>query len=193
MSEHPLTPPAEAKERLRRQALTRRAALTGVDRAEASLKLADFATDLELPAAVAVAGFWPIRDEIDPRPLLVKLRDMGHPLCLPAVIHPTLIFRSFGRDTKFVPGGFGTMAPCPDAEELRPDVLLMPLAAFDSRGNRIGYGKGHYDRAIAVLEKEAPVVCIGLAFDVQEVGEVPAEAHDRRLDALLTPTGLRRF
>ena len=85
------------------------------------------------------------------------------------------------------------MAPGPQAAELRPQVLLMPLAAFDGRGNRIGYGKGHYDRAIAALEKVSPVVCIGLAFDVQEVGEVPAEAHDRRLDALLTPTGLRRF
>lgn len=187
------SPFAEAKERLRRQALTRRAALTGVDRVEASLQLADFATDLELEPGLAVAGFWPIRDEIDPRPLLTKIRDMGHPLCLPAVAHPTLIFRSFGRDTEFVPGGFGTMAPGPDSAELRPEVLLMPLAAFDSRGNRIGYGKGHYDRAIAALEKDGPVVCIGLAFDVQEVGEVPAEAHDRRLDALLTPTGLRRF
>ena len=89
--------------------------------------------------------------------------------------------------------GFGTMAPGPDAEELLPDVLLMPLAGFDRQGNRIGYGKGHYDTAISALEKSGSLLCIGLAFSLQEVGLVPAERHDKPLAGILTEDGYRSF
>jgi 5-formyltetrahydrofolate cyclo-ligase len=89
--------------------------------------------------------------------------------------------------------GFGTMAPGPEAEELRPDVLLMPLAGFDRQGNRIGYGKGHYDTAISSLEKSGPLLCIGLAFALQEVELVPAEGHDKPLAGILTEDGYRSF
>jgi 5-formyltetrahydrofolate cyclo-ligase len=184
---------AERKQKLREEALAQRARMDPVQRVEASLALADFADDLNLPVGAFVAGFWPIRDEIDPRPLLTVLRKNGHRLCLPVVAEPHLIFREFSRDTEFVPAGFGTQAPSPAAPEMRPDVLLMPLAAFDASGNRIGYGKGHYDTAIAALEQTGRLVRIGLAFAAQEMGAIPAEPHDKPLDGILTETGFRRL
>jgi len=184
---------ADAKAALRKQSLARRKALDPAFRIEAALKLTEFAEVLDLPAGAVVAGYWPIRDELDPRPLLARLREMGHRLCLPVVADPHLLFRVFDRDSAFEAAGFGTMAPGPESEEVRPDVLLMPLSAFDDAGNRIGYGKGHYDTAIAALEKNGPIRCIGLAFDVQKVETVPAEPHDKRLSGVLTESGFKRF
>lgn len=184
---------AEQKHELRVAALARRGEIDPVSRVEKSLALADFADQLDLPPGATVAGFWPIRDEIDPRPLLDVLRKAGHRLCLPVVAEPHLIFREFGRDTSFVPAGFGTQAPGAEAPEVRPEVLLMPLAAFDGSGNRIGYGKGHYDTAIAALEQQGRLVRIGLAYCAQEVAHIPAEPHDKPLDGILTEEGFRRF
>ncbi|MBD1547312.1 5-formyltetrahydrofolate cyclo-ligase [Roseibium aggregatum] len=184
---------AAAKDVLRRQALARRAAMEPVRRIELSLALVDALESLPIPEGAVVSGFWPIRDEIDPRPLLDRLRARGHRLCLPVVTKPHLIFRELTWETVLVPAGFGTTVPDAASPELRPDVLLMPLAAFDKAGNRIGYGKGHYDTAIAALEKNGPVTCIGLAFQTQEVDHVPAEPHDKPLDGILTENGYRPF
>ncbi|CTQ72441.1 5-formyltetrahydrofolate cyclo-ligase [Roseibium alexandrii] len=184
---------ADDKQRLRKEALARRKAMPEVVRIEKSLALADHVSDLPIPEGAVVAGFWPIRDEIDPRPLLDRLRQNGHTLCLPVVADPYLIFRKLDRGCAMEDAGFGTMAPGPDAEELRPDVLLMPLAGFDRQGNRIGYGKGHYDTAISSLEKSGPLLCIGLAFALQEVELVPAEGHDKPLAGILTEDGYRSF
>ncbi|POF31130.1 5-formyltetrahydrofolate cyclo-ligase [Roseibium marinum] len=187
------SPRAAEKDVLRKEALARRAALSGVDRIEKSLSLADHADELPLPEAAVVAGFWPIRDEVDPRPLMDALRRKGHPLCLPVVAEPHLIFRTLERGAELAAAGFGTMGPGPGAAAVRPQVLLMPLAGFDAAGNRIGYGKGHYDTAIAALEKTGPLLCIGLAFAVQEVDRVPAEEHDKPLTGILTEQGYRAF
>lgn len=185
--------PAVTKAALRQKALARRAALAPTFRIECALTLADLADELVLPPDAVVAGYWPLNHELDPRPLLMRLRERGHRLCLPVVAEPHLIFRLFGRDTAFEPAGFGTMAPGPEAEETRPDALLMPLSAFDGQGNRIGYGKGHYDVAITALTQVKPVVCVGLAFATQEVPAVPVEPHDKPLHAVLTENGLMRF
>lgn len=184
---------AAAKDVLRKQALARRSAMEPMRRIEASLALVEAVESLPIPEGAVVSGFWPIRDEIDPRPLLDRLRAKGHRLCLPVVAKPHLIFRELTRETILVPAGFGTTVPDVASRELRPDVMLMPLAAFDRAGNRIGYGKGHYDTAIAALEKNGPVTCIGLAFQTQEVDHVPAEPHDKPLDGILTENGYRSF
>jgi len=188
-----LSPLAQEKDLLRKEALARRAALSGIERIEKGLSLADHADSLPLPEGAVVAGFWPIRDEIDPRPLMDRLRQKGHPLCLPVVADPHLVFRTLERGGELVAAGFGTMGPGPDAALVRPEVLLMPLAGFDRAGNRIGYGKGHYDTAITALEQQGPLLCIGLAFAIQEVDRVPAEAHDKPLDGILTEQGYRAF
>ena len=184
---------AAEKDKLRKDVLARRKAMPVVERIEHSLMLSDHAEDLPLPAGAVVAGFWPIRDEIDPRPLMDRLRQLGHPLCLPVMTGPSLIFRRLERDTELVSAGFGTSEPGPSSEEVRPDVLLMPLAGFDGRGTRIGYGKAFYDTTIAKLQQSGPLLCIGLAFSVQEVDRVPAEAHDKPLNGILTEQGYRAF
>ncbi|MEM8701025.1 MAG: 5-formyltetrahydrofolate cyclo-ligase [Pseudomonadota bacterium] len=185
--------PGAAKAGLRKEVLSRRRSMDELERIEKSLQLVDHGHALPLPDGAVVAGFWPIRDEIDPRPLLDLLRQKGHRLSLPVMSGPSLIFRHLDRDTELVEAGFGCREPSAVAEEVRPDVLLMPLAGFDSSGNRIGYGRAFYDTAISALESTGPVLCIGVAFSLQEVDRVPAEAHDKPLNGILTEHGYRPF
>jgi 5-formyltetrahydrofolate cyclo-ligase len=106
----------------------------------------------------------------------------------------TIVFRAFETDTPLVKTGFGTTGPGEDAEVLDPDILLVPLSVFDGKGQRVGYGAGHYDRAIARLHGKGRFpILIGVAFDCQEVPSVPAEPHDVPLHAILTESGLRWF
>jgi 5-formyltetrahydrofolate cyclo-ligase len=165
-------------------------------RLEFSLGMADLAGEvIEIEPGMVVSGFFPIRSEADIRPLMARLKARGARLCLPVVLdRETIVFRELVTGAELVDTGFGTRGPGPEAEVLDPDLLLVPLSAFDGRGNRIGYGAGHYDRAIARLrEKGRNPRLIGIAFDCQEVAEVPDEAHDVRLEAVLTESGLRTF
>jgi len=142
-----------------------------------------------------ISGFLPIRSEIDIGPLMERLAARGARLCLPAVLdRQTIVFREYRPGEELVGTGFGTSGPGSDAPVLDPEILLMPLAAFDADGNRIGYGAGHYDRAIArLLDKGMKPKLMGFAFSTQEVDHVPALAHDRPLDAVVTEKGHRRF
>jgi 5-formyltetrahydrofolate cyclo-ligase len=184
------------KAQLRRERLALRDAMGMQARIEAGLAMAEHgAKALAEPAPSIVSGFNPIRSEPDIRPLMANLRDLGARLCLPVIIdRQTIVFREVVRGAAFVETGFGTFGPGPDAAELDPDLMLVPLAAFDARGHRIGYGAGYYDRAIARLRAagRSPRL-IGIAFDLQEVERVPDEPHDVSLDAVLTESGLRLF
>ena len=176
------------KNEIRREVLARRDAIPGDARIEKSLAAAQNALTLrvldDLVPGTVVSGFLPIRSEIDARPLMDALRARGARLCLPAVIdRETIVFRELLRTAELVPTGFGTVGPGPDAAVLEPELLIVPLAAFDRRGNRLGYGAGHYDRAIARLDNP---MLVGLAFAEQEVASVPAEPHDRVLHAVAT-------
>lgn len=192
----PLPDARGVKKELRRQALARRDALDPSWRIEASLDMAamaEAAIDFE-PGAV-VSGFWPIRSEPDTRPAMFALRARGARLCLPAILdRTTIVFRELVRGAALVDMGFGTMGPDETAPVLDPTVMLVPLSAFDARGHRIGYGAGHYDRAIArlIAAGKAPRL-VGVAFDCQEVPRVPDEPHDVVLSEILTESGLRRF
>lgn len=178
----------QEKQRLRAQALARRDAMTEKARIEASLAVVDRCTDLVAvePGSV-VSGFLPIRTEIDIRPLMMALADRGARLCVPAIVEDRLRFRELLRGAPLEPQGFGTYAPAPDAAVLDPDVMLVPLAAFDRSGGRIGYGRGYYDAAIAELrDKGRAPRLIGVGFAVQEVDVVPTEPHDIPLHAIVT-------
>jgi len=185
----------ETKDRLRTQALARRDGLDPGLRAQISAGLARAAGGLGLAPGSVVSGFWPIRSEIDPRPLMDALAEGGARLCLPAILdRATIVFREYVPGMPLVAMGFGTRGPGAEAAILDPDAMLVPLAAFDGAGNRIGYGAGHYDRAIARLHARGRVPrLIGTAFDCQQVDAVPAEAHDAPLGEILTESGLRRF
>lgn len=181
---------------MRKQRLAARDAIPVGDRIEKSLAMADLASEIiEFEPGEVISGFFPIRSEADIRPLMHRLKVRGARLCLPVILDKqTIIFREIADGMPMVDTGFGTTGPGPDAAELDPDLLLVPLSAFDLRGHRIGYGAGYYDRAIARLRAKgrAPRL-IGIAFDCQEVERVPFEAHDVPLDAVLTESGLRVF
>jgi len=181
------------KAQLRETALARRAGLTPDARAEASRAAATNAAALPAIAGAAVlAAFWPIRDEIDPRPLLNHLAARGVVLALPVVTRrgTPLLFRRWAPGGPLVSRPFGLSEPPDDAPIVTPDVLLVPLAAFDRSGGRIGYGAGHYDATLRALRAARPVHAVGYAFAVQEVDRVPAEAHDEPLDAVVTDKGV---
>jgi 5-formyltetrahydrofolate cyclo-ligase len=139
-----------------------------------------------LPGAV-VSGFWPLPGEIDIRPLLLALAGRGHVVALPETPArgQRLIFHRWRCGGRMIPERFGTFRPEPDP--VTPDLLFVPLLAFDRRGHRLGYGAGYYDRTLAELTGSR---AIGCAFAAQEVALVPVEAHDRPLDAVATEEGV---
>ncbi len=183
------TPPAIEKARLRCAALALRDGLELDARLEWDQAIAAHATALDVWSSGPVSAYWPMRSEADPRPILEELALRGLPLCLPAVVDGLLQFRQWTPWEPIVPGGFGTLVPPEGVAVLAPAVLIVPLAAFDRRGFRIGYGKGHYDRALAALGE---VTTVGIAYAAQEIAEVPAEPHDRALDWIVTEEGAIR-
>lgn len=186
-------PPPVLKERLRGEVFARRAALDKSVRDEAARRIAESALGFsDLKDVTPVGGYWPIRSEVDPRPLMEALIERGQDVALSQILHPHLSWRLWQPGDVLVKGGFGVREPGPDAPEVFPKALLVPLVAFDRRGGRIGYGKGHFDRAIAALETQHPVLTIGLAYAVQEIDEVPVEPHDRLLDIVITEAELIR-
>jgi 5-formyltetrahydrofolate cyclo-ligase len=191
-----MTAPGKLKKHHRLEALARRDALDPVWRIEASLKIAETGAGLiHAGPGTVVAGYWPMRSEADVRPLMSSLREKGARLSLPAILdRVTMVFRELVGGAGLVGMGFGTAGPGPEAEVLDPELMLVPLAAFDARGHRIGYGAGYYDRAIESLRARGfEPRLIGIAFDCQEVGLVPDEAHDVVIPEILTESGLRRL
>jgi len=144
------------------------------------------------PLSCVAAGYWPIRDEIDPRPLLEALRRAGAAVCLPVVGEPgrPLTFRLFRRGAALAAGPHGVRGPGEDAPEVTPQIVFVPLLAFDRRGGRLGWGGGHYDRTLAALRAAGDVAAVGLAFSDQEVDAAPTGPLDQPLDWILTERGL---
>jgi 5-formyltetrahydrofolate cyclo-ligase len=188
--------PATAKASLRDAALGRRNVMAPEDRAAASQTIAALALPLAMTAVAEgfapVSAYWPIRSEVDTRPILAELAATGIGLSLPAVTPAGLVFRRWQPGDPLRARGFGLSEPEEIAEAVRPRLILVPLAAFDRRLNRIGYGMGHYDRALAALAGVQTLRIYGLAFACQEVAHIPAEPHDWRLDAIVTEAGLVR-
>jgi 5-formyltetrahydrofolate cyclo-ligase len=181
-----------AKKALRQAVLAKRDALDEETRARAAAAIARAVVDLR-PDLPSVAGYWPWRSEADPRPAMEALAARGVALALPVIAHPHMRFLRFSFGDPMVEAGFGTLGPPHDAPEIRPAALLVPLACFDARCNRVGWGKGHYDRAIERLHADgAPLFTIGIAFALQEVEAAPVEPHDRPLDVVVTERGILR-
>ncbi|GBU19769.1 MULTISPECIES: 5-formyltetrahydrofolate cyclo-ligase [Methylobacterium] len=187
----PSTPVSDLKAELRRGALARRDVLGADERSAAAARIAE--TVLAIPGlaeAPIVGAFWPIRSEVDPRPIIEGLFARGQRVALPKVTSDGLVFREWRAGEALVAGTFGLSEPRDDLPPLDPTALIVPLAAFDRRGQRIGYGRGYYDQAIERLSRNGPVLTIGIAFAVQEIEHVPAEPHDRPLDHMVTEAGI---
>lgn len=180
------------KANLRNAALARRDAIPVDVRIEKSLAAADHGmSHIHPEPGQVVSGFFPIRSEIDPRPLMDRMRKMGARLCLPVVVDKTtIVFRELLPTAQLVETGFGTRGPDDTAQELDPEILIMPLSVFDRKGGRIGYGAGHYDRAIArIIKRGIQPQLIGMGFDCQHHETVPVEDHDQALYAVVTESG----
>jgi 5-formyltetrahydrofolate cyclo-ligase len=177
-----------SKADLRAAALAKRDALSEEPRAAAAQAMAKRGVPFAIEPGMIVSGYSPIRSEIDPAPLMRKLAEQGARLALPAVLSrgKSLAFRAWSPDDRLMLGPLGILEPSPAAEELIPDVMLIPLAAFDRQGHRIGYGAGHYDYTLAHLRKVKAIAAAGTAFSVQEIKAVPALPHDVALDYVLT-------
>ena len=162
-------PPAEA------EAFARRLARIGPELARAH-------------DAKAVSAFASIGDEIATGPLLAALDAAGFTVGLPITgkIGTPLTFRRWTPQMQMVTGRMNIPEPPADAEIVVPDVLFVPLAAFDRRGHRIGYGAGFYDRTLAGLRAKKEIVAIGIAYAAQEVLFVPDDEHDEPLDLIVT-------
>ena len=180
---------------LRAAALARRDALSGEQRMAAAQAIALRGLPIEIMPGTVVAGYSPIRSEIDPAPLMQELAARGMRLALPVIVarDAPLGFRLWTANDKLLRGPLGILEPSPDAAEIVPDIVLVPLAAFDRSGHRIGYGAGHYDRTLARLRVSKKIIAIGLAFAVQEIETIPALPHDVALDYVLTETQLFDF
>ncbi|MBW7056690.1 5-formyltetrahydrofolate cyclo-ligase [Paracoccus bogoriensis] len=174
--------PRAAKADLRRAALAARAA--GGDGAALTRHLVEVLLPHE---GQVLAGYWPMRNEADPRPAMAAHRG---PLCLPVVAgrDRPLAFRLWQGES-LQPGPWGTSHPADSAPEMRPDIVIVPLAGFDRAGNRLGYGGGFYDRTLEMLRSAGSVRAIGLAFACQELPNIPAEAFDQPLDLIVTEMG----
>lgn len=184
----------DAKAALRRQAHAGRAALSAEERADASAVVAAYFFDqIAYEPEQVIAGYWPIRDELDCQRILVRLLDGGQTVVLPVVAgdDAPLDLRVWEADAPLYEAGFGTLAPSDLAPRARPSLMLVPLLGFDKSGTRLGYGGGYYDRTLATL-KARPML-IGLAFAAQELDHIPRESHDVPLDAVITENGVRFF
>jgi 5-formyltetrahydrofolate cyclo-ligase len=197
MASDPQSPridPAQAhKAALRDAARTIRNAITAGQRAADAMRLAALPLPFLGEAPGVVAGYHPTAKEFDCLPLMQRLAGEGRMLALPAVVgEAPLLFHRWSFGEPLVRGQRGMMQPGGGAI-VRPALLLIPLLAFDARGHRLGYGGGHYDRTLEALRREGPALAIGVAFDAQEVAQLPVGPHDQRLDWLLTPAGAKRF
>jgi 5-formyltetrahydrofolate cyclo-ligase len=185
-----LTPTdADPKAVLRRDALVRREAVEPAVRVAFSRRLADEGLRLaRLWRPQIVSVFYPLRDEPDTLPLLAALAAAGFATALPAVVGrgSPLTFRRWRPVDPTRSGAMSIREPLEDAPVVDPDLLFVPLACFDRRGHRIGYGAGYYDRSLAYLRAMKPVHAAGVAYGVCEIAAVPYEGHDQSLDAVVT-------
>lgn len=179
------------KAKLRAKLKQRRAEAAAANGAAiAEVAATRFLEALPVQAGQVVAGYWPLADELDPRPLLRQLQACGAAIALPVAQAERATPLEFRRWTDFgtapPAGNWGIPAPEGDTDRLEPDILLVPLVGFDKTGRRLGMGGGYYDATLAALRAVRPVLAVGYAFAVQQVPDVPHGERDQRLDWIVT-------
>ena len=188
---------AEEKRALRRRAAARREKLHRRAGASASRDaLAHFRERIDLASHPVLSAYLPVRAEFDVTPILHHAHAKECPTCLPVVLGRgrPLSFRRWAPGEPLVDGTFGIAVPPPKAEILAPDILLVPMLAFDDDGYRLGYGGGFYDRTLALRRAHSPApLAVGVAFAGQRIDRVPRGTDDERLDWIVTEEGARRF
>ena len=178
----------QTKATLRAEALAKRDAMPAAERAAAADIIAARRFLLDVKPGTIVSGFMPMKSEINPLPLMRKLAAAGAQLALPKIQGrgKPLIMRAYKFGDELLRGQWDIREPKPEAPEVAPDILIVPLACFDRAGHRIGFGAGYYDMTIMALRAKKMVVAVGIAFAAQEIPRVPATERDARLDLVLT-------
>jgi 5-formyltetrahydrofolate cyclo-ligase len=176
------------KSELRREMVARRDGLAVELRGAAAEAIAARPFPVPVKPGAVVSSFMPMKSEIDPRPLMKTLAGAGARLALPVVAGRgrPLVMRAWNFDQPLAAGVWGIREPEPEAAEVEPDILLVPLLAFDRTGHRLGYGGGYYDLTIAHLRACKAIIAVGLAYASQEIAAVPATSRDVALDLVLT-------
>lgn len=184
--------PVEAKKQLRRAGKKIRSRIVKTSGAEVAQSLARHGLDFckPFPGSV-ISGFAPFGEELDTVPLMTRLIEEGATMSLPVMVAKAqpLIFREWKPGDEMKEAMWGIMEPRDEAPEAIPDVLLVPLLAFDARGYRIGYGGGFYDRTIAGLRAKKTIITVGIAVDEMRVEAVPHDGYDEKVDWVLTQSG----
>jgi 5-formyltetrahydrofolate cyclo-ligase len=177
-----------AKAAIREDARARRDAMPADVRAEAAQSIAARPFPVAVAPGSTVSGFMPLKSEINPLPLMRALAHAGARLALPVVSGrgKPLTMRAYAFGDTLAAGVWGIREPQPDAPEILPDILLVPLLAFARNGHRIGYGAGYYDMTIAALRAKKSICAVGVAFAAQEMASLPVTPRDARLDLVLT-------
>ena len=155
-----------------------------------------FLQNININVPVKISGYWPIQSEIDIRPLLLSLHKLGHTLCLPIVVAPAapLKFRQWSPGDALKSGPFSTLEPHEFRPQINPKVVIVPLLAFDGRGNRLGYGGGYYDRTLGALNNdEAKIITVGVGYEAQLLDSIPVDQDDVALDWIITEEMYREF
>jgi 5-formyltetrahydrofolate cyclo-ligase len=182
------------KDALRQTALAQRDRTAEAAGPKASLMIARrLLGDFVFMKGAIIAGYAAVRSEADPFPLMATLANQGHALCLPQTQGQTLVFRAWKPGDRLVVGRFNIPEPDNKARERRPDLVLVPLLAFDKTGHRLGYGAGYYDRYLREARAKRTIKAIGIAFAGQEIDELPHHEGDEVLDAVVTENGVVRF
>lgn len=185
--------PVGYKNEARRLARARRKAIAGTGALDLSARICARALEeIDFLPGARISAYWPMGDEADPRGLMMALHERGHEILLPVVVAKgsPLVFRLWAPGDELQPAGFGTWVPGPEQPERDPDLLFVPLLAFDRAGYRLGYGGGFYDRTLQKLRAEKSIRAFAFAFAGQEIPWVPRDHFDQRLDSLLTESGL---
>jgi 5-formyltetrahydrofolate cyclo-ligase len=185
-----LAPPSlqEQKRRLRAEMRDKRRALENNNK-ESPAQLADiFLRHIRLEKDAVVASYCAVRDEMDPAALNEALRAKKHKIALPVITgkRKPLIFRLYEPGDRLLANPLSILEPSSSAQGVEPDVLLIPLLAFDRERNRLGYGGGYYDRTIKELRARKPILAFGIAYACQEVAEIPTGPNDIPLDRIVT-------
>jgi len=189
-----MTDSPNPKPALRREALASRLRVAEAAGPKAALTIARRCLgDFVFMKGAIIAGYAAVRGEADPFPLMAALANQGHPLCLPRVEAKALVFRAWKPGEPLVVGTFDIPEPDAKAKERRPDLLLVPLLAFDRDGYRLGYGAGYYDRYLREHRAKRTIRAVGIAYAGQRLDELPRDEWDERLDAVVTQDGVIRF
>ncbi len=182
----------KAKQILRDRAKTRRGTLpqnaAAAAQRQCELFVETFEAELRRSSIPTVSGYWPMGDEFDVRPLMIRLSELGYVCALPVVVArgEALVFRRWQPGDPLVKAKFGMREPNAQAANTVPDILLTPLLAFDDAGRRLGYGGGFYDLTLRGLRAARRIIAVGVAYQAQRVDKVPSDDHDERLDWIVT-------